>query len=421
MSRRSYSRIATYLVLLSVAAAGHPKPADRCSIVQLEAAPEWVFSGAWDQKGTELVLVDILGSALKKYSVTGEIREKSLAGSDVVLWSSSESRPTNEVQLLTREDVEARVGKTAESLRPTLVRSAPDGALFVSTSDSNSGPALWSFTGDYSFAGGESLASVPSLAGDTTLEAVYDFAVMSERFRLAFGDTRDRGGRWQSGVHLIDASKPSFTTISHFGSKSSYKGYYLVGRSMLCSSASGSGYALLMDKEASLLSVDSSSDDIAYADHGSLNLSEVLGDEARIDSADWTFDRSTTHRFGEAALTSGVAGLYCGVGSDESVYMLSKVFPGELKRASRDAGSGRWWLHRMSGLESEVTSLGLPIKSDHLVVIPGPVWWAFIAKGPVKEFGKQELGDIWLIPSSWMSDARSPLEGERGLNLVCSN
>lgn len=47
-----------------------------------------------------------------------------------------------------------------------------------------------------------------------------------------------------------------------------------------------------------------------------------------------------------------------------------------------------------------VGTISLPVNANHLTVIPGPDYWAFVEKGPVRALLNQEILGLFFIPSS---------------------
>ena len=60
-------------------------------------------------------------------------------------------------------------------------------------------------------------------------------------------------------------------------------------------------------------------------------------------------------------------------------------------------------------------SMEIPIKADHVVVVPGDQNWAFIEKGPVKGYGIQDVSRVLLVPTSLL---QAPLSNSKTCKLV---
>jgi hypothetical protein len=80
-----------------------------------------------------------------------------------------------------------------------------------------------------------------------------------------------------------------------------------------------------------------------------------------------------------------------------------------LTREPLKDGTTRWRLTRIDPrsdrIEGEVV---VPSRANHLTVVPGPRAWAFIEKGPVKGFGRQDIPKILFVPSSRLEGATLP-------------
>ena len=67
-------------------------------------------------------------------------------------------------------------------------------------------------------------------------------------------------------------------------------------------------------------------------------------------------------------------------------------------------------IHEVNLPDRVVATRRLPLKADHLTVIPGPRNWAFLAKGRVESLGNQELKQVMLIPSaSFLGEMKNDL------------
>ncbi len=74
------------------------------------------------------------------------------------------------------------------------------------------------------------------------------------------------------------------------------------------------------------------------------------------------------------------------------LYMLSRK-PG--------LGGGTTWLLQKIDPETDriVSSFEIPTRANHLTVVPGPIEWAFIEKGPVRGFKDQDVNGIIFVPT----------------------
>jgi hypothetical protein len=54
-----------------------------------------------------------------------------------------------------------------------------------------------------------------------------------------------------------------------------------------------------------------------------------------------------------------------------------------------------------------VRSMTLPTQANHVFLVPGPINWAVIEKGPVIQTGDQAIKSMVLLPASWIEDPAS--------------
>jgi hypothetical protein len=78
-------------------------------------------------------------------------------------------------------------------------------------------------------------------------------------------------------------------------------------------------------------------------------------------------------------------------GWNKNLYVLSR-FP---------QGDATGWLLRKFSLSGELRSaMRIPSSAAHLTVVPGPITWAFVEKGPVLAYGAQDIKTILFVPSA---------------------
>jgi hypothetical protein len=83
------------------------------------------------------------------------------------------------------------------------------------------------------------------------------------------------------------------------------------------------------------------------------------------------------------------AGLY---GWKDFLYVLTREPEGQ---------STRWMLFKVDPRRDEIVgSTLLPTRANHLTVIPGPKKWAFIEKGRVEGWVRQQINHLFFVPSS---------------------
>ncbi|RMH25195.1 MAG: hypothetical protein D6692_11605, partial [Planctomycetota bacterium] len=91
-----------------------------------------------------------------------------------------------------------------------------------------------------------------------------------------------------------------------------------------------------------------------------------------------------------------------------------------LTREPREDGGTRWSLHRIDPRADKLgRTVVLPTRSAHVVLAPGPRYWAVVEKGSVEADGGQTLDGLLLVPSSWIEKAPSPLVAGREDEVSC--
>ena len=67
-----------------------------------------------------------------------------------------------------------------------------------------------------------------------------------------------------------------------------------------------------------------------------------------------------------------------------------------------------WQLHQIEPQKDRLLrSLDLPTRAAHILLTPGPRFWAILEKGPVVRAGEQEISSMVLVPSGWIEDSAS--------------
>jgi hypothetical protein len=112
---------------------------------------------------------------------------------------------------------------------------------------------------------------------------------------------------------------------------------------------------------------------------------------------------SSTREIAEAMERStSVAGIY---GSQRFLHVLVRL-------VLSDSGEKTWTLIRIDPQRDLIVGeTVLPISAPHILVIPGPQYWAFVEKGRVRAFGEQEADSLLLVPSAWIVTASEFING----------
>ena len=96
-------------------------------------------------------------------------------------------------------------------------------------------------------------------------------------------------------------------------------------------------------------------------------------------------------------------------GWEQQLYVLS--------RSPMD-GATSWKLSRFDLSGEPVAEMRIPSSAANLTVVPGPKTWAFVEKGPVLDYGKQEVRSILFVPSSLIQE-KLPSSSAAGTPSVC--
>jgi len=361
----------TLLLLLGVAASpaaeGPPQEAPRCIRTALESPPPWMWSGAWTQDGLRLLLVDVVTGEIDVYDTSGHLERTIRHLGTGPLDFNRPNRIVSSKEGYWIQDGVAHFVFLDKKLIPT------DG---VDTA--NVAPGV---------------TGVP--------RAFFDWTAASGHI-YGLGDilTSDEGRTWKRGWLEMDLSDPARYRI--FRPAPSDDGLHRLYR-MGYHYAAAEGdrvFFLLMEQDGPwILQV---SPKIRRMNSFPPGLSSL----PRPPSFESGQNAALVYAFVEQATYP--AALYAWGG---------KLFV--LSRAPGVQGSTRWILHVIDPdhdtLEGHLT---LPSQAHHLVVIPGPKYWALVEKGPVQESGREPIDRVSFLnanlfrdPSAWEDGICSPSPG----------
>lgn len=328
----------------------------QCREVELTRKPGWTISGLWTTppaKGgsSELLLVDALNYSVLRYSDLGE-----------------------------------SLGPVGDPLRSTLRHVLPvfgkswrDGLILDENSegflilDSKLRPTT------------ERSAVVKSVGGSLTLNGLWQWEPVGEEI-FGFGDVNGPSAdEWHAAFVRFPIRDPrQFSVLKTVEMDDPERmTYFRTGYPNIAAIGS-TAYILSMSQGTVLYKNEPASKEL-----------EVLPAFPRQERPRWpVFDKRSDYVELMKSIedTSAPVGLYS---SGNSLFVLFHVAP-------RSAGSALHWVLR--GVDPSTGGfigrpVELPTKANHLTVIPGPKYWAFVEKGPVKAWAAQDASKVLLIPS----------------------
>ena len=213
---------------------------------------------------------------------------------------------------------------------------------------------------------------------------------------LAFADIKLADTSWQSGFVRIPVDSPAeFEMLYPTALDSPATLFYRYGQNFV-TWVGATGYFLAMEEHPGIFEVSSGRvnsprrlrsfpgprEDLAFRPH--LPQTEGVGAARQLADA---MEGST-----------GVVGIF---GGRQLLHVLAR----EVAPHSNAVG---WSLLQIDPLRDRyLGSFTLPTSAPHILVIPGPQYWAFVEKGRVRKLGEQETESILLIPSAWIEDPNS--------------
>jgi hypothetical protein len=343
-------------------------PRRLCREVALTRKPGWVLSGGWtSDTPPQLLLVDALNETIFRYSSSGA----SLGPIGEPLKSTLQNllpvtgRPRGSEFIVEISDGLMLLDRT---LRPVGTK----GVLAAS------GRGLWSIGGLWQW--------------EPVGEDVVAFTDI-----LARGSNRKEIANWKSAFVRFPLRNPGDLTILRTVPLTSEdKTLFRSGLPYLAA-LGDTAYVLSLNTRLSLSKHERGSSqledvsDLVPGPHDSPRLPEF-----------WSSD-DYVRLMAAIEKESMPVGLY---GWRNSLYILSRTPTGH---------GTRWFLTSIDPTRrNSSATVELPVRANHVTVIPGLQDWAFIEKGPVKGYGIQEISRALFIPSHLL---QAPLKSD---GMVCS-
>jgi hypothetical protein len=339
-----------------------------CREVALTRKPGWTLSGAFTLDGSQFRVVDALYNTILRYSSAG-----------VSLGS------VNEPLKSTLRDLLPVTGKSRGS---DFIVEVSDGLMVL---DKN----LRLVT---------TKSVLATVGAQWSIGALWQWEPVGKKDIVAFtdvfrGTNRNDLSNWGTAFVRFPLDNPKALTILSLGplTGSKDKGAFRSGYTYMAS-LGDTAYILSMGKQRVALYKNEAGS--SRLDDLSDLLPPSLGNPSLLD---WRTGQGYVDLMKGIEEQSMPVGLY---GWNNSLYLLY--------RSPKDEGT-RWELYNIDPARKNSThSVELPIRANHVTVIPGPKTWAFIEKGPVRAYGAQDISRALFIPSELLE---APL---RSSGMLCS-
>lgn len=331
-----------------------------CLHSRISPSPGFVVSSAWDSSGNGLLMVDSVFNKIVRYDLSGRIRR----------------------------GLPEFISKPLHELQPRSA-AAGDSSLVVKLN----GDRFVRLDEYYN----------PREQLDLHRQAINDDWQVTSAFQYApangdlitFSDIKGPGPRdWKSAFLRIPLDRPTeFQTLKEFHvDEANVRNFYKLENPYITSLGS-TAYVVLMEEEVKLLRNTKGSGELEPT---GIILPEQLRERPEIPYFSGAASYADTMIGVEKARM--IAGLY---GWSNSLYVLGRE-PGE--------EGTRWTLLQIDpeGGENAIRSTAvLPTHTNHLLAVPGPKQWAFIEKGPVESFDRQEVRSAFFVPATMIQNLRS--------------
>lgn len=348
MNLNHISRLAKALCLMMLLALPlHAQPP--CRQVQFNARPAWTISGAWTKDGSSLLVVDALNSKVLRYSVEGKLLE--------ALTEKTPGFP--------------------KDFRPSSIQATDTGFLLLSET-----ARILTLSNDLTYKGEVNLLDTAK-GRQGQLSSVFDWAAVSANEIVAFSDIKLANDEWITAFVRVSLKYPAgFKVLGSFGVDEPGRNFYLFGHPYIAA-LGGKIYVVTMPGTPSLVEI-SGGEKAAKPLHNAMpkQARPILPPKKGLETV-----RSLFQVIESSNLPVGLVSWH------EHLYLLAR-------RPSLLDKSTTWSLSKIEPASGEVIySAEIPTSANHLTVVPGPNYWAFIEKGEVKGLGQQEIASMRLISS----------------------
>jgi hypothetical protein len=331
-----------------------------CSRVPIDDPPSWVTSGVFD--GKSLVMVDV-------------------ADQELVRLLPGAAKPVETATALSRY---------IEGFSPTRIRPKGEGEFVVELAGGRRFVKLGRNLGYR----GKADFALSGKRKDGTGMSLIDWIVAGQNV-FGYADIEGEGTglkRWRNGlVRFPIDHADDFTVLRERPFPDPSRIFWKLTYPFLASPSDRTVYAVLFDTQIGLYKLEGETTELKALP------TRVLPAPLREQLAPILPDLLVPDDFvdvmREVERSTIPAGLYS---FDKDLFLLFRVF--------KD-GSSHWWLSKISRGQKEeelLWTVPIPSRANHLTVVPGPEAWAFLEKGPVKAWGRQDMKTILYVSSSQM-------------------
>lgn len=326
--------------------------------------PRWTISGTWGDAG-QLILADPVKKAVLQYLV-----------------------PSGQVQALPKA-VAADLDHTA----PARIQATRSGDLVVELANDR----LVTFGRSFQLKARRDVVTSynqKSASRGARVESLWGWTLAGSDL-LGYGDLSfDGRQRWESGIFRLSMANPPDVDIlfstplaqatPESETPDSSRLFYRLGLPFLTATEDGTGYVLVMKNPLGIYRLEAGKPDLDFVAPlpKGLEVSPDLPDFKRKEDLP-----SVMRAIEQSTMPAGLWGW------EGHLYLLSRAPAG---------ARTRWTLTKIDPRPGAVRVLGsvvLPTQANHLTVVPGTKWWAFVEKGPVLGFGNQVIDSAVLVPS----------------------
>jgi hypothetical protein len=221
---------------------------------------------------------------------------------------------------------------------------------------------------------------------------------------VAFTDLEKSQKRnpWQSAIVRYPISDPEhFTVLQDIGLHDPERTFYRLGYQYI-TSLGNTAYLLTMGTEPGIVK-DTDADGKKSSTLFSVRRS--LSSTSRPELNPQLPEFWKLRDYGDVMAAAEHAAMPTGIyGWNGYLYVLSRI---------PDGGGTIWVLRKFSPQGELVGAVRIPAQANHLTPVPGPHFWAFVEKGPVKDYVVQDIKTILFVPSDLLqASPAAPVDGD---------
>ncbi len=209
---------------------------------------------------------------------------------------------------------------------------------------------------------------------------------------VAFTDLQGSRNDWNSAIVRYPLGDPAKFTMLHFvGLHDPERTFYRLGYQYI-TSLGNTAYILTMGNTPGIYK-DTDANGKKSSSLVTVRNSLSMTDKPELSPQvpEFLYRRDFVGVMAAVERTAMPTGIY---GFQQSLYVLSRMPNG---------GETIWVLRRFDTEGRLIATFRIPAKANHLTAVPGPNYWAFVEKGPVLDYGHQDIKTILFVPSSLLS------------------